>query len=224
MEFERKYYTDPYLDTEKSLENLARFHQNKDAAAFRSDRLFILLLGPSSVGKSTLIKALNEISGQKFVYPNPYTTREARIGDDKVSVTDEEFDILKKDGTFIQVNQLYGARYGPPIANVRAALSNSKIPILDFPLDKIHELKRPEYDLLHVYVFPPTVEKWVNKLNSLRRNNSQMRLDAGIQEMRILSQSHAPHPDIHFSIVNKENEEYSGAREIISFINSIKAR
>lgn len=138
------------VDNEQSLENLARFHQNKEKAQFRDGHLFVLLLGPSSVGKSTLISALNEITDDRFVYVNPYTTRDARINDDKIAVADEEFDRLEQAGIFIQVNHLYGARYGPPLANIHTALTAGKIPVLDFPLDKIGELERPEYDLLNI--------------------------------------------------------------------------
>ncbi len=219
------FQIDNLFDKGRSLEHLARFHSNKDALDVKSGNLFVLLLGPSSVGKSTITRALNELTNDEYEFINAYTTRPPRPGEnDKISVSDKEFDRLDQAGKFIQVNHLYGARYAPPLADVQGAISNGKIPVLDFPLHRVGELTRPEYDLVDIYVFPPTVKAWADKLNSLGRNNSTERLEAGLKELQGLSQAYEPHPDIHYSIVNKHKKEYEGAREIASFVEEIRRK
>lgn len=96
-----------------------------------------------------------------------------------------------------------------------------QIPILDFPLDKVQVLKRAEYDLLNLYIFPPTVNQWIARMEHEKRNNTG-RLEAGLKELSMLATSHSPHPDIHYSLVNQENEVGNSTQEILKFIEQIR--
>ncbi|MBI2459148.1 MAG: hypothetical protein HYV53_01175 [Parcubacteria group bacterium] len=53
---------------------------------------FLLLLGPSGVGKSAIIDELSKFDN-RFVYISPYMTRPLRLGEkNKVAVSDEQMD------------------------------------------------------------------------------------------------------------------------------------
>lgn len=185
------------------------------------DRTFILLLGPSAIGKSTLIKAINQQTNNSFEYISPYTTRPLREGEtDKVGVDNATFDILESSGDFIYVNHLYQVRYGTPLAPIKHALEFGKTPILDFPLDKVPQLVRPDYDLFNIYVFPETSDSWMEKLDSCGRNTNG-RLEAGLDELTLLHNMSAPHPDIHCSIVNNYQIETAAAR-LLEAVNRVK--
>ena len=95
--------------------------------------LFVLLLGPSGVGKSTIIKELaKELD---ITYVTPVMDRPSRPGEtEKTSLAPEEFTKKEEAGEFLVVNHLYGSRYGTPRQTVEQILSARKIAVLDFPL------------------------------------------------------------------------------------------
>ncbi len=200
------------------LQSTAQFHSKKQPPVFRDQHLFVVLMGPSSVGKSTLIAELNSILGNKLVYPTPLTTRDARINDDKQSVSDNYFDAVTQQEPFLHINHLYGAKYGVPLWTVRSIISKGKIPILDFPLQSIPEIRRPEFDFVNIYLFPQTVNIWKNKLLSLNRNSSHSRLVSGLSELHALMHAMTPEQNIDLAIVNKEHQERIGAQHIAEFV------
>src|SRR2546430_9091262 len=162
-----------------SFEEAVKLHTNTEGAfSMRSDKLFVLLLGPSSVGKSTIICGLDNAL---FTYISPYITRPLREEErDKIVIGDDEFNSLAQDGMFIYINHLYGVRYGTPLMPIQETLAQGRIPILDFPLQQVSVLQRPEeYDLLNVYVFPETMQQWVNQVGQTGRNQDG-RMEAGI--------------------------------------------
>lgn len=202
--------------------DVAKLHHQDDLIShIRPDKMFILLLGPSAIGKSTLINYLNQKTDNSFQYISPYTTRSLREGEkDKVSISDSDFNIQEASGGFIYVNHLYGVRYGTPLNPIKQAFENGKTPILDFPLDKVSQLSRSDYDLLNIYIFPETSDLWVNKLNECGRNTSG-RIEAGINELTMLHDIKQPHPDIHHSIINNYQIDIPGTN-LLNFINQVK--
>ncbi|MBU4010588.1 MAG: guanylate kinase, partial [Proteobacteria bacterium] len=59
---------------------------------------FLLLLGVSGVGKSTLIRELKRLD-ERFIYISPYMTRPLREGEsDKIEVSNEEMDLMISKG------------------------------------------------------------------------------------------------------------------------------
>lgn len=72
---------------------------------------FLLLLGPSGTGKSTIIRELRQMD-ERFIYISPYITRPLRENEtDKVHISDQEMDLRKENGEFLTINNLYGIRY-----------------------------------------------------------------------------------------------------------------
>lgn len=185
-------------------------------------RLFVLLLGPSATGKSTLIQELNtQATDTTFEYVKPIITRPNRPNEtDKISVSDSEFDTMQAQGEFVVVNGLYGVRYGTPLQGITSPLSRGNTPILDYPLDTVHALQRPEYDTLNLYIYPPSLETWRRRIESSGRNY-QGRLEAGMKELGLLAMSDFIHPNIDISIVNAESAAAEAAHDIINVIHRV---
>ena len=102
---------------------------------------FLLLLGPSGVGKSSIIKRL-KVLDDRFTYISPYVTRRLREGEkDKVSVSDKALDKLVRAGKILTVNELYGIRYATPREPIEQAFADEKFPVLDWPIAKIEVMK-----------------------------------------------------------------------------------
>ena len=76
---------------------------------------FILIIGPSGVGKSVILKALKE-RHPEIVFPRSATTRPRRPGENDELyrfVSEEEFDVLIERGALLEWAVVHGgARYG----------------------------------------------------------------------------------------------------------------
>jgi guanylate kinase len=184
------------------------------------DRLFVLLLGPSATGKSTIISEMNDQSRDcEFEYVKPIMTRPNRPGEtDKIHVSDQEFDLLDRAGEFVVVNGLYGVRYGTPLQGILEPLQRRNVPILDYPLETVRALQRPEFDTLNFYIYPSSIEEWQGRVESSGRNTAG-RLESGIRELGSLATSGLLHPDIDISIVNADGQAGRAAAEILDVIN-----
>lgn len=184
------------------------------------NRLFVLLLGPSATGKSTIIAKMNEQSQDcEFEYVKPMMTRPNRPGEtDKIHVSDDEFDQLEQAGEFVVVNGLYGVRYGTPLKGILEPLQRGNVPILDYPLGTVHALKRPEYDTLNFYIYPSSIEEWQQRVERSGRNTAG-RLESGIRELGSLATNGLLHPDIDIKIINADGQADRAATEILDVIN-----
>lgn len=186
------------------------------------DRLFVLLLGPSATGKSTIIGEMNALSeGREFEYVKPIMTRDNRPGEvDKISVSDETFDELERSGEFVVVNGLYGVRYGTPLKGILEPLQKGNTPILDYPLETVGALQRPEYDTLNFYIYPRSIGQWQSRMERSGRNQAD-RLESGIRELGSLATNGLLHPSIDISIINDEDAVKEAANDILEVIDQV---
>ena len=91
---------------------------------------FLLLLGVSGVGKTSIIKELLKLD-DRFIYISPWITRPLRAGEtDKVSVTEEDLQRLLSAGEILAVNDIYGIRYGTPKQPIKDAFEQGQFPLL----------------------------------------------------------------------------------------------
>ncbi len=150
---------------------------------------FLLLLGPSGVGKTSLIQRLRQLD-DRFVYISPYVTRKLRKGEtDKVSVSKKKLDKLVHDGKILVVNHLYGVRYATPCEPIEQAFEAEKFPLLDWPVHRLDVMEQHfPGRLFKVYVEadPETLRQ---RLAADRRDPTQSRLTAGLAELERLARS-----------------------------------
>jgi guanylate kinase len=117
------------------------------------DALVVVFIGASAVGKSAVAGELCE-SGVTEATPT-WTTRKPRRGEADTSydhrfVSEEEFDCQSGKDGFMDVHELYGARYGMPFLSQPAEgrealmiLKPSFIPVLlsHFPMARIYNIE-----------------------------------------------------------------------------------
>jgi len=145
---------------------------------------FLLILGPSGVGKSSIIQELCLLD-DRFLYISPFTTRPLREGEvDKVHIGDGEMSAMDKEGAFLAVNQLYGTRYATPKAPVVEALRTGNFPILDWPVSQMETMEAAFPGKLYaVYILPPSAEVLADRLRRDGRDVTGDRLQKGIEEL-----------------------------------------
>lgn len=146
---------------------------------------FLLLLGVSGVGKSTIIKELRKIDS-RFKYISPYMTRSLRKGEvDKICVTDDAMDEMDRKGEFLTINKKYGIRYATPLKPIIEALSESRFPVLDWPINRLSVMTGSFNGRLYVvYMAPPSVEELERRLSKDSRDAKGSRIFEAREELK----------------------------------------
>ena len=143
---------------------------------------FLLILGPSGVGKSSVIERLLERDG-RFVYVSPFTTRELRPGEtDKAHLSEAELEARRDE--FLCVNELYGIKYATPKETILTALRTGGFPVLDWPIDRLGLMQEAFPDgLFVVYLLPSTGDLLRQRLSLDARDPEHKRLQRGLEEI-----------------------------------------
>ena len=178
---------------------------------------FLLLLGPSGVGKSTIIKELILID-RRFTYISPYVTRDLRPGEkDKISISNKAMDILWDNGDLLIINTLYDdIRYATPKTPILESLKENLFPVLDWPVSRINIMVQYFKDLLYVvYIAPSSLDVLKNRLEKDDRDTNGKRLESACTELQEYW-SHKYDDIYDFSIVSEENQITSIANIIYS--------
>lgn len=175
---------------------------------------FLLLLGPSGVGKSAIIEELCRLDS-KFVYISPYMTRPLREGErNKIPVSDEQIDWMLGRGELLVINKLYGIRYATPILPIVEALSKGNFPVLDWPISKIEVMTQAFPGQLHtVYISPPSIEVLRRRLAKDKRDTNESRLQSARRELEAYWSCRYV-GICNFEIVSEENQVPKIARAI----------
>lgn len=147
---------------------------------------FLLLLGPSGVGKSVIIEELLKFD-PRFVYISPFMTRPLRTGErNKIAVSEERMDELSRCGELLTVNVIYnGIRYGTPKLPIMKALEMGNYPVLDWPIERLEVLTQHFPDRLFVvYVSPPSIDVLRQRLTKDGRDADGTRFKSAEKELQ----------------------------------------
>jgi guanylate kinase len=191
------YWRDAILREVKALQNILNVE--------RSRSKFLLLLGVSGVGKSTIIRELRKLDS-RFVYISPFMTRGLRLGEaDKTPITGEQMDEMERQRKLLVVNELYGVYYATPREPIEQAFAEGQFPLLDWPIDRLRLMQQafPE-KLFTVYIEPPDVETLRRRLAD-GRDPQEKRMEAATAELAMLAQG-AYDDVINHRVVSNEGE------------------
>ncbi|CUG91220.1 guanylate kinase, putative [Bodo saltans] len=123
----------------------------------------LVVVGPSGVGKSTLISRLIKEFPESFGYSVSHTTRQARAGEENgVSyhfVDTDNFKELVGKGEFLEHAVVHDTWYGTSEASVRKVLAEDRICFMDLDIVGAQNLKKhPTLRSMVVFVIPPSFE------------------------------------------------------------------
>jgi guanylate kinase len=181
---------------------------------------FLLILGVSGAGKSTIIRHLKQLD-HRIIPVIPYTTRPLRPQEyDKFSISTQEMEQLEQQGNNFIIDKRYGIVYATPQASIETTLHNGQIPILDWPISKLNVMQNIFGERLFcVYVAPPDLETLKARLANDGRDKDGSRLKLAQEELDLFSQGAFDHL-IHKLIINHDGNAELYAREIFDEINN----
>ncbi|MVU77899.1 guanylate kinase [Nocardia sp. ET3-3] len=136
----------------------------------RKGRL-VVLVGPSAVGKSTVVRCVRERLPE-LVFSVSATTRAPRPGEvdgqDYRFVTREKFDAMIEAGELLEWADIHGGlqRSGTPAAPVREALATGHHVLIEVDLEGARSIRKTMPEALLVFLAPPSWDELVSRLTS----------------------------------------------------------
>ena len=158
-----------------------------------SKPLFVVLSGPSGVGKDALLTRMKEL-GRPFHYVVTATTRLRRPrekeGVDYHFVSHQEFQQLIDKGQLLEWANVYGNYYGVPKAEISQALSEGIDVIVKVDVQGATTIKKILPQAVFIFLMPPSMEELERRLKQRRSESSldlALRLVKASEEIKSLA-------------------------------------
>lgn len=175
----------------------------------------VLLIGPSGVGKSVILKSLKR-DHPEFVFPRSATTRarREREGDDLYHfVTEEEFSKWLSEEKFLEWAQVHkGARYGTLLSEIIPAIEQGRTVVREVDVQGFQSIRRHpffvsggRYKLNTIFILPESEEQLVGRITR-RAPIGEEELHRRIESMRT-ELAVAPETDVQIRNVEGKLQE-----------------
>lgn len=182
--------------------------------------IFIVISGPSGVGKGTIVKELLERFNAW--YSISMTTRPKRENEiDKVNyffVTKEQFEENIKEDDFIEYATYNNNYYGTPRKEIDNKLNNNIDVIAEIEVKGAKKVKELYKDSVLIYILPPSFEELETRLRNRNTEDNttiEKRLNIAKEELKQI--------DIYdYVVVNNTVEETTN--KVINIIESEKSK
>lgn len=177
----------------------------------------IVLVGPSAVGKSTVVKRVREQLPELF-FSVSVTTRGPRPGEvdgrDYHFISDAEFDAMIADDRLLEWAEIHGGlqRSGTPRQPVSDALAAGKPVLVEVDLEGSANVVAQLPEARTVFLSPPTWEDLVTRLTG-RGTESPEKIARRLETARV---EMASKDDFDQVIVNHEVDQ--AAAELVSLL------
>lgn len=181
----------------------------------------LVIVGPSGVGKGTLVNKLLEEQGQepRFGFSCSHTTRKPREGEVEGVhyhfTTVDEFEKGIAAGKFLENAKVHENYYGTSIDAVKTVTASGKCCILDIDVQGARQVKASDLDAIIVFISPPSLEELEKRL-LLRGTETQKEIQVRSSNAKIEMESLDDGSDLYdYVIVNDSFDScYSKFREI----------
>lgn len=128
--------------------------------------MFVVISGPSGVGKTTVVKRLLE--DKRFVLSVSATTRaprkEEKNGVDYYFVTEEQFKRMIENGELLEWASIFGHNYGTPKSELKRASDTGKILVLEIDVQGVEQLKNKNLKGVYIQIVPPSESELMKRL------------------------------------------------------------
>ncbi len=123
-----------------------------------------------------------------------YTTRPRRVGEldgkDYFFVSKEEFELLKKNGEFLEWQEVHGNLYGTSKKYVRSKMKSGVNVLLDIDVKGAMSVKRQIKEAVYIFVAPPSFkdlkERLINR-HTEEKGDLEKRIEDAKYELSMIS-------------------------------------
>jgi len=130
--------------------------------------LLFVLSGPSGVGKNTVLDELFK-NFDGVSYSVSATTREKRKGEvegtDYFFISEEKFEKIKENDSFIESALVHGHHYGTPKKFVDQKLEAGEDIILEIDTQGAKQVREKYPKAVYIFLLPPSLEELENRLD-----------------------------------------------------------
>lgn len=167
----------------------------------------LLFLGPSGVGKDTIINRLIETYPNVFYKLASYTTRPKRPGEkegiDYFFINEEEFHKMEKEEKLFGIKKYNNNYYASNKGLLKELINkNDRIIILNYNIETVYSIKN-EIDFNCVAIMPPQEDELKKRL--IRRGTKPEEIDKrmknSIEEIKLINEAN---DIINYRVVNDD--------------------
>ena len=183
-------------------------------------QLFIVS-APSGTGKTTLVERLVQCVPDLRV-SRSYTSRPARVGEqdgvDYNFITRERFDVMVREGQFLEWADVFGNYYGTSVADTEAMLARGEDVVLVIDVQGARQVRSRGIETIDIFVLPPSAAVLGQRLRGRRKDSEEQirrRLQVASAEVDEYSQ-------YEYVVVNDEIEAAVGRLQ--SIVGAERAR
>jgi guanylate kinase len=166
----------------------------------------LLILGPSGVGKDTMINKLKEKYPNVFFKFPSYTTRKRRPeeteGVDYFFISKKEFKEMESQGKLFGVKKYNDNYYASNKSKLKKFIdSGDKIIILNYNIETANSIQK-DFDFNYVAILPPSEGELRKRLINRgdKPEDIEIRMETSINEIRLITEANY----IKFRVVNNE--------------------
>jgi guanylate kinase len=168
----------------------------------------LMILGPSAVGKDTMINRLKaKYPGAIYKLPS-YTTRPMRNGEvegvDYFFVTKEQFQSMREEGSLFGVQEYNHNFYASNKNKLKEVMADkSKVIILNYNIETANSVK-DDLDFNYVALLPPSEGELRNRLikRGTKAEEITNRMNNSIREIQLINEANY----IQYRLVNDDEE------------------
>ncbi len=185
--------------------------------------IFLVISGPSGVGKDAVMARLREALPEAQ-YVTTVTTRSPRPGErdgvDYRFLTDDEYDRLIAEDGFLERASVYSHRYGVPKCDVQQALARGQDVVVRVDVQGAATIKRLMPEAVLVFLAPESDAELERRLRERATDNGadlRIRRDTAVREM-------AQESAFDYIVVNAEGRLDEAVARIVVIVEAEKRR
>ena len=186
-------------------------------------QLFVVLSGPSGVGKDTLLRALlardDRITGVVTAKTRARRPGE-RQGIDHLFLDDDDFEIMVQHDEFLEHATVYGHRSGVPREPVREALERGLTVVARTDIQGARTLRDSVPGALLIFITAPdlpTLERRLRSRGDVPEADLRNRLSLAREEI-------AAAAEFDYVVVNRDDAEATAVNEVLAIIQEERKR
>ncbi len=181
------------------------------------DCIRLWLLGPSGVGKGTVVKEILE-KDKNICLSVSATTRSPRKGEKEGEnyyfLSEENFKEMINKNLFLEWAKFAGNYYGTPLSFVKDKIEDGFIVLLEIEVEGAKQIKDKFPDSLSIFILPPSKEELERRI----RNRGTEKEEAINRRLSRSTYEIASSDEFDFKVTNRDVDET--AERIIKIIRS----